>query len=121
MKAIKSFILCSFFFLLPNLGHAYLNEHTSNMVKMKRASNYKQVLIKEDVDSDGVIRKVSWNGPHHPELKTLLGPCYSYYKDYLKQNNHLRFRGAISIDRDACHITMGGHMRSVRGEASIDK
>ena len=107
--------------LLPNLSFAYLNEHTSTLIKSKRASKYKEVSIDEASDSDGVVRKISWQGQHHPDLKVLLGPCYSYYQDYMKQNKQLRMRGAVSIDRGGCHINIGGHMRSVHGEASIDK
>lgn len=109
------------FCLLPNLSSAYLNEHTSNLIKSKRSTNYKAVVIDEASDSDGVVRKISWQGQHHPDLKNLLGPCYSYYQDFMKQNKQLRMRGAISIDRGGCHINIGGHMRSVHGEASIDK
>ena len=107
--------------LLPSTGHSYLNEQTTNKTKMRRATTYKQVSVKEDIDSDGVVRKVSWNGPQHPELETMLGPCYSYYRDYMKNNTRLRMRGPLSINKNGCHITMGGHMRNVSGEASIDK
>lgn len=116
-----SLILLIALLILPNLSFAYLNEHTSNLIKSKRSTHYKEVSIAEAADSDGVVRKISWQGPHHPELKKLLGPCYSYYQDFMKQNKQLRMRGAISIDRGGCHINIGGHMRSVHGEASIDK
>lgn len=116
----KSFLLI-IFLLLPNISTAYLNEQTSGLVKSKRSTQYKQVLINENADPDGVVRKISWQGAHHPDLVNLLGPCYSYYQDYLKQNKQLRMRGAISIDRGGCHINIGGHMRSVSGEVRIDK
>jgi hypothetical protein len=116
---ILSFSFVTFF--TPTLSRAYLNEHTSQKVKTKRASSYKQVAINEEIDNDGVVRKISWKGPHHPELKNVLGPCYSYYQDYVQNNSRLRLKGSVTIDRAGCHITMGGHMRNVRGEASIDK
>ena len=109
------------FFLFPQFSHAYLSEQTSGLLKLKRSTNYKSVAIDETADTDGVIRKIHWKGGHHPDLKNLLGPCYSYYQDYLKQNDQLRMRGAITIDRGGCHINIGGHMRSISGEASIDK
>ena len=120
---VKNIILGLLFLstLVPLTGYGYLNEHTSNKIKIKRASKYKEVAINEDIDTDGVVRKVSWKGPHHPELKNLLGPCFTYYKDYMNQNTRMRFRGSVTIDRDGYHITMGGHMRNVSGEASIDK
>ena len=123
MKKAKWFITAFLFSALsfPNIGGAYLNEQTSNHIKNKRASYYKTIAINESADSDGVIRKVSWDGPHHPNLKTLMGPCYTYYRDFMKQNKQLRMRGAVSIEREGCHINIGGHMRNVHGEVSIDK
>ena len=114
-------ILSVVLLFLTNPTNAYLNERTSNSLKMKRTSQYKRVAINENIDPDGVVRKISWQGPHHPDLKNLLGPCYSYYQDFLKQNKQLRMRGAITINRGGCHINIGGHMRSVQGEVSIDK
>jgi hypothetical protein len=121
----KSFFITTFLMtgllLLPNIGSAYLNEQTSSHLKSKRASHYKQVVINESADNDGVIRKVSWSGPHHPNLKTLMGPCYSYYRDYMKQNKRQRMRGAVTIEQGGCHINIGGHMRNIQGEVSLDK
>ncbi len=114
-------ILITTFILSSSSSFAYLNEHTSGKRSIMRKTQYKQVQIIEKVDDDGVIRKVSWKGMHHPELNTLLGPCYSYYQDYMKQSTRLRLRGAISIDKDGCHISIGGHMRNVTGEVSLDK
>lgn len=117
---IKNTLIIVFIFISTN-SFAYLNEHTSRKLKSMRTTQSKAVQVREDIDDDGVIRKVSWKGMHHPELNTLLGPCYSYYQDYLKQNTRLRMRGAISIDKNGCHISVGGHMGNVTGEASLDK
>ena len=106
--------------VLPSIGQCYLNEQTVSLVKSKRLVQYKEVAITEQVDTDGVVRKVSWQGMHHPELKSLMGPCYSYYRDYLKANKQLRLRGAMTLNSNGCHINVGGHMRSVHGEVSID-
>lgn len=108
-------------FILPQISLAYLNEQTNSLVKSKRQSRYKNVAINEVADDDGVVRRLSWQGPHHPDLKTLLGPCYSYYKDFMKQNQRTRVRGAVTIEQGGCHINIGGHMRNVHGEVSIDK
>lgn len=118
---MKIKIIIFVFLLLPSFCNAYLNEQTSGLLKSKRSTHYKQVRIDESADTDGVVRKLSWQGPHHPDLKTLMGPCYTYYQDYLKQNKQLRMRGAISIDRGGCHINIGGHMRNVHGEVTLDK
>jgi hypothetical protein len=113
--------LLIFLFLLPQISSAYLNEQTSSFIKSKRQNRYKEVAISETSDSDGVVRRVSWQGPHHPDLKTLMGPCYSYYQGFMKQNQRVRLRGAITIEQGGCHINIGGHMRNVHGEVSIDK
>lgn len=119
MNAKKYFILI--LVLIPSLSFAYLGEHTSRLAKSMRATKYKQVQINENVDEDGVIRKISWNGLHHPELKNLLGPCYTHYQDFMQQKSRTRLRGAVSIEKDGCHITIGGHMGNVSGEAKLDK
>lgn len=114
-------ILIGLFFIFPNLSNAYLNEQTSGVLHSKRLSKEKHVSIQETSDTDGVIRHVSWQGPHHPDIKNLLGPCFVVYDDFIKGNTQLRMRGAVTIERDGCHINIGGHMRNVRGEVSLDK
>jgi hypothetical protein len=115
----KIFITALFFF--PSVSFSYLSEQTHHLSKTMKATHYKQVAINEVVDEDGVVRKVSWKGLHPPDLEKLLGPCYIHYKDFLKQNNRLRMRGAVTIEKNGCHINIGGHMRNVSGEAFLDK
>ena len=120
MNRLKTFFI-TILILFPSIGRSNLNEQTDSYVKNKKVKQYKEVSIIEQIDTDGVVRKVSWQGMHHPELKSLLGPCYSYYRDYLKVNKQLRLRGALTLNSNGCHINVGGHMRSVHGEVSIDK
>ena len=113
--------LISFLILIPNLGSAYLNEQTSLTMLAKRIRKENLTTVNETSDADGVIRHISWQGRHHPDLKNLLGPCFNPYDDFMSSTPQLRLRGAVTIERDGCHINIGGHMGNVQGEVSLDK
>jgi len=76
-------------------------------------------LVREYVGQSGTVFAVSWNGPHTPNLSTLLGAYFAGYVDTLNQQvakQGYAF-GPATVQRSDVVVQKGGHMGAYVGRA----
>jgi len=75
--------------------------------------------VNEYASPSGKIFAVTWRGIAKPDLSVLLGAYYQEYVSAVKDNGRPRGRRATSLVTNHTKIEISGHMRDVRGRASI--
>jgi len=75
-------------------------------------------VVREYVDTAGVVFAVSWNGPLLPDLRTLLGDHFTTMSSEAAKHPKAG-HSQLAIDRPDVVIVSNGHMRSFSGRAWI--
>ena len=65
---------------VASIGRIQKKSITPSQTLQFQTSQDNAVTIKEYADENGFIYAVSWQGPHHPDLATLLGRYFPEYK-----------------------------------------
>jgi Protein of unknown function (DUF2844) len=71
--------------------------------------------VREYLSLSGVVFGLGWNGPHHPDLKQLLGDYYGDFQNQSKIRQGRRRTGGVQTDHLV--VRMWGHMRNQGGRA----
>jgi Protein of unknown function (DUF2844) len=76
-------------------------------------------LVREYIGQTGTVFAVSWNGPHTPDLSTLLGTYFPGYADTLRQQIAKQGSafGPSTVQRSDVVVEKGGHMGAYIGRA----
>jgi hypothetical protein len=76
-------------------------------------------LVREYVAQSGTVFAVSWNGPHTPDLSTLLGTYFPGYVDGAEQQHAQQGSalGPVTVQRSDVVVQTGGHMGAYVGRA----
>jgi hypothetical protein len=77
-------------------------------------------MIREYVDSSGMVFAVAWDGPWLPDLQQVLGEHFEHYQSAMRNRRQARAgRGAITIDDGGLVVQMSGHPRAFTGRAYL--
>ncbi|MYM26787.1 Protein of unknown function [Duganella sacchari] len=75
-------------------------------------------IVREYVDSNGVVFAVSWNGPTLPDLRTLLGDKFTVMTSNAAKRPKAG-HSQLAVDQSDVVIVSNGHMRAYTGQAWI--
>ncbi len=76
-------------------------------------------IIRQYISPAGQVFGVSWNGPHIPDLRQLLGSYYDQFEQAAAQRRQLHQRGPLVIELPGLVVYSGGHMRAYAGRAYV--
>jgi hypothetical protein len=77
-------------------------------------------MIREYVNSSGVVFAVAWDGPWLPDLRQVLGDQFDRYQAVMQSRQRGRTgRGAVVIDEPGLVVQMSGHPRAFKGRAYL--
>ena len=73
-------------------------------------------LVREYV-AQGTVFAIAWNGPHMPDLQSLLGNYFPQYVKGIDAQRAAGVRGAVNVQTTGLAVQSGGHMGSFFGRA----
>ena len=77
-------------------------------------------MIREYVNSSGVVFAVAWQGPWLPDLRQVLGDHFDQYQTAMRSIQRARRgRGAVVIDQPDLVVQTSGHPRAFSGRAYV--
>ncbi len=77
-------------------------------------------LIREYSDLNGLVFAVDWSGPVIPDLASLLGAYFSWFKAHTDQaRSEGNYRAPVNVDRNDVVIRSNGRMRNFFGHAYV--
>ena len=77
-------------------------------------------MIREYVNSSGVVFAVAWDGPWLPDLRQVLGDQFDRYQAVMQSRQRGRTGlGAVVIDEPGLVVQMSGHPRAFKGRAYL--
>jgi hypothetical protein len=77
-------------------------------------------LIREYVNSAGVVFAVAWQGAYAPDLRQVLGDRFDQYQSAMVVRQRARrLRGSITIDEPGLVVQTSGHARNFSGRAYV--
>jgi hypothetical protein len=80
------------------------------------------VLVREYVDSNGVVFGVAWQGPWMPDLQQLLGPYFEAYQAALAAARARRGgHGPLTVTTPDIVVQLGGRQRAFVGSAYVPR
>jgi len=102
-------------------GTSRINAPSSTSTYTVQEIQTPSLVVREYLNSSGQVFAVTWNGVHHPDLKSLLGDYYANFDDGDK-NTPRRQGGRKHLEVHSGDLTVvrSGHMRSLGGKAVIN-
>ena len=76
-------------------------------------------MIREYVNSSGMVFAVAWEGPWLPDLRQVLGDHFDRYQAARTRQRARTGRGALVIDEPGLVVQMSGHPRAFTGRAYL--
>ena len=67
--------------------------------------------------AQGTVFGIAWNGPHMPDLQSLLGNYFPQYVKGIDAQRAAGVRGAVNVQTTGLAVQSGGHMGSFFGRA----
>ncbi|HYA15093.1 MAG TPA: DUF2844 domain-containing protein [Syntrophales bacterium] len=93
-----------------------IGTHTVHEIKIPAGT-----VVREYVSNAGKIFAVTWQGPHVPDLRQLLGSHFDQFSQAVKDRKAKQpwIRGPLMIQEPGLVVHTGGHMRAYFGKAYI--